>query len=251
MSLSPLDWMLICTGALLVGLGKGGLVGVGNLTVILFAMVFPAKASVGLLLPVLIAADIVAITVYRRHANWVYLWRLLPWMGIGILVGYFLFGVLSDLVVKRIIGGIVLAMTLIQIARLLAKKYGKTDFAERLPHSLGFRSVLGILGGFATMVANAAGPVGQLYFISVGLPKMAFIGTGAWCFFIVNVVKVPLQAHLGIINLDSLQISLALAPVAMLGAWIAPRVVQYIPQQLFTFAVWFFIVLAGCKLMFF
>jgi uncharacterized membrane protein YfcA len=93
--------------------------------------------------------------------------------------------------------------------------------------------------------------VGQLYFISVGLPKMAFIGTGAWCFFIVNVFKVPFQAHLGIINLESLQISLTLAPFAMLGAWIAPRVVHYIPQRLFTFAVWFFIVLAGVKFLLF
>jgi uncharacterized membrane protein YfcA len=249
--MSPLDWMIVCIGALLVGLGKGGLVGVGNLTVILFAMVFEAKASVGLLLPVLIAADVVAITVYRRHANWTYLWRLLPWMGVGILVGYFLFGILSDLVVRRCIGGIVLAMTLIQIGRTLAKETGLGDFAERLPHSLGFRASLGLVGGFATMVANAAGPVGQLYFISVGLPKMAFIGTGAWCFFIVNVFKVPLQAHLGIINLDSLQISLTLAPIAMLGAWIAPRVVSLIPQRLFTIAVWFFIVLAGFKLLFF
>jgi uncharacterized membrane protein YfcA len=249
--MTPLDWMIVCIGALLVGLGKGGLVGVGNLTVILFAMVFEAKASVGLLLPVLIAADVVAITVYRRHANWTYLWRLLPWMGVGILVGYFLFGILSDLVVRRCIGGIVLAMTLIQIGRTLAKETGLGDFAERLPHSLGFRASLGLVGGFATMVANAAGPVGQLYFISVGLPKMAFIGTGAWCFFIVNVFKVPLQAHLGIINLDSLQISLTLAPIAMLGAWIAPRVVSLIPQRLFTIAVWFFIVLAGFKLLFF
>ncbi|MFO7724612.1 MAG: hypothetical protein R6V45_03600, partial [Oceanipulchritudo sp.] len=78
--MTPLDWMLVSTGALLVGLAKGGLVGVGNLTVILFAMVFEAKASVGLLLPVLIAADLVAITVYRRHAEWIYLRRLLPWM---------------------------------------------------------------------------------------------------------------------------------------------------------------------------
>lgn len=251
MILTPLDWMLVCSGALLVGLGKGGLVGVGNLTVILFAMVFPAKASVGILLPVLIAADIVAITVYRRHAQWNYLWRILPWMGFGILLGYFLFGMMSDHVVKRLIGAIVLAMTLIQMVRLLAKRFGKSDFAEGLPHSIPFRSTLGVLGGFATMVANAAGPVAHLYFISVGLPKMAFIGTGAWCFFIVNVVKVPLQAHLGIINLDSLQISLTLAPVAMLGAWLAPRVVRFIPQNIFTFAVWFFIVLAGAKLMFF
>lgn len=249
--MTPLDWMLVCTGALLVGLAKGGLVGVGNLTVILFAMVFPAKASVGILLPVLIAADIVAITVYRRHANWYYLFRLLPWMGIGILIGYVLFGMLSDLVVRRFIGGIVLAMTLIQIGRTLARETGWGDFADRMPHTLGFRAGLGLLGGFATMIANAAGPVNQLYFISVGLPKMAFIGTGAWCFFIVNLFKVPFQADLGIITFVSLQISLTLAPVAMLGAWIAPRVVHFIPQRIFTFAVWFFIVFAGVKLLFF
>lgn len=249
--MTPLDWFLVSLGALLVGLGKGGLVGVGNLTVILFAMVFEAKASVGLLLPVLIAADIVAITVYRRHADWGYLWKLLPWMAVGILVGYLLFGVLSDLLVRRFIGGIVLAMTAIQIARTVARETGWGDFANRVPHAFGFRFLLGLLGGFATMVANAAGPVAQLYFISVGLPKMAFIGTGAWCFFLVNVFKVPLQAHLGIINLDSLQISLSLAPIAMLGAWVAPRIVRFIPQRWFTIAVWFFIVLAGVKLLFF
>ena len=160
--MTPLDWMIVSTGALLVGLGKGGIVGVGNLTVILFAMVFEAKASVGLLLPVLISADIVAITVYRRHADWTQLYRLLPWMFAGILVGYFLFGRMSDVTVRRLIGGIVLFMTIIQIWRTLARQFGKTDLADRLPHTLGFRSFLGLLGGFATMVANAAGPVGQI-----------------------------------------------------------------------------------------
>jgi len=248
---TPLDWMIVMPGALLVGLGKGGLVGVGNLTVILFAMVFEAKASVGLLLPVLISADIVAITVYRRHADWSQLRRLLPWMMAGILVGYSLFGMMSDLVVKRLIGAIVLLMTLIQVWRSLAVQRGWSDLAGKVPHTLGFRAALGLTGGFATMVANAAGPVGHLYFASVGLPKMAFIGTGAWCFFLVNLFKVPFQAHLGIINLDSLQISLALAPLAMAGAWVAPMVVRFIPQKLFSFLVWFFIVLAGVKLTFF
>jgi uncharacterized membrane protein YfcA len=184
--MTPLDWMIITIGALLVGLGKGGLVGVGNLTVVLFAMVFEAKASVGLLLPVLISADIVAIVVYRRHADWRQLWHLLPWMFAGCIVGFLLFGQMSDLVVRRLIGGIVLFMTVLQIGRTLALQRGGGDFAERLPHSLGFRSALGLTGGFATMVANAAGPVGHLYFISVGLPKIAFIGTSAWCFFIIN-----------------------------------------------------------------
>lgn len=249
--MSAADWMIVILGAFLTGLGKGGIVGIGNVTVILFAMVFPAKASVGLLLPVLISADVVAIYVYRRHADWKLLLKLLPWMFAGILVGYVAFGAMTDLVVRRSIGAIVLCMTFIQVFRMIAAKSKLGDFSEKLPHSLGFRSFLGLLGGFATMVANAAGPVSHLYFISVGLPKMAFIGTGAWCFFIVNLFKVPFQVDLGIINLSSIQISLALAPFAMLGAWIAPQVVHLIPQKLFTFAVWFFIVFAGIKLTFF
>jgi uncharacterized membrane protein YfcA len=243
--------MLVMLGALLVGLAKGGLVGVGNLTVILFAMVFEAKGSVGILLPVLISADVVAITVYRRHVEWGYLKILLPWMVIGVIAGYFLFGILTNTTVERFIGATVLFMTLIQIFRTLSKARGWGDFADKVPHQLGFRAGLGLLGGFSSMIANAAGPIGQLYFISVGLPKLAFIGTGAWCFFLLNLVKVPFQAHLGIINLSSLQISLSLAPIAMLGAFIAPRIVHFIPQKLFTAAVWFFIVVAGVKLLFF
>lgn len=249
--MSPTDWMIVMLGALLAGLSKGGLVGVGNLTVLLFAMVFEPKASVGLLLPVLISADVVAIAVYRQHADWRQLRRLLPWMLVGILLGYFLFGRLSSVTVQRCIGAIVLLMTGLQIWRSVAAWSGWGDFAARMPHSLGFRALLGTLGGFATMVANAAGPVGQLYFISVGLPKMVFIGTGAWCFFIVNLIKVPLQANLGILHLESLQISLALAPFAMAGVWIAPAIVRQIPQKVFSWAVWFFIVLAGVKLTFF
>lgn len=248
--MSPFDWFLVSVAAFLVGLGKGGLVGVGNLVVLLFAMVFEAKASVGILLPVLISADVVAVAVYRRHAQWQYLRKVMPHLLGGIVLGYFLFGMMSNEMVERAIGGIVLGMTGIQILRTGAREYGMADWAERLPHSLGFRVLLGWLGGFATMVANAAGPVAQLYFISVGLPKLAFIGTGAWCFLILNVVKVPLQMELGILHGESLRISLVLAPLAMSGALVAPRIVRYIPQKVFGWLVWVFIVVAGVKLLF-
>lgn len=249
--MSPADWSLVVLGAFLVGLGKGGVVGVGNFTIILFAMVFGAKASVGILLPVLIAADLVAITVYRRHANWYYLRLLMPWMVVGTLVGYVLFSRMDALLIQRLIGAIVLSMTLLQVVLSGMKRAGGGDWADKVPHSRLFRSGLGVLGGFATMVANAAGPIGQLYFISVGLPKMAFIGTGAWCFFLINVFKLPLQAQLGILHFGSLQTSLLLAPAAIAGALLAPRIVKWIPQQLFSWAVWIFIVVGGLKLLLF
>jgi len=243
--------LLAWLGALLMGLGKGGLPGVGNLTVVIFASIFDPKASVGLLLPVLISADIVAITLYRRHAQWSYVWRLLPWMCAGTVLGYFAFGVMNSNHVKVLIGATVLGMTALQIVRTVLKRYRAADAGDNVPHSLPFRAGMGLLGGFATMVANAAGPVAQLYFLAVGLPKMAFIGTGAWCFFLINVFKVPFQVELGIINFSSIQLSLAIAPAAMIGALLAPRIVRFIPQRLFEWLIWVFIVVAGVKMIFF
>jgi uncharacterized membrane protein YfcA len=246
--MSVADWMLLLSGAFLVGLAKGGVVGVGNLTIILFAMVFEPKASVGILLPVLISADVVAVVLYRRHAHWGHLRRILPWMVAGVLVGYVLFDLMSDRAIGLAIGWIVLLMTLLQAGRTLAKQSALGDFAERMPHSPWFSGSLGLLGGFATMVANAAGPIGQLYFISLRLPKLAFIGSGVWCFFLINLFKVPLQAQLGILDFASMQISLALMPAAVVGALLAPQIVKWIPERWFAFAVWFFIVVAAVKL---
>lgn len=248
--MSPGDWMLLCLGSLLVGLGKGGLVGAGNLTVLLFAMALGPKASVGVLLPVLIGADLVAITVYRRHADWGKLRLLLPWMTGGVLLGYLLFPHIHEVALGRFIGGAVLAMTLVEAARQIARARGAGDLADRMPHTVSFRAGLGLLGGFSSMVANAAGPIGQLYFISVGLPKLAFIGTGAWCFFIVNVIKLPFQVDLGLVHLESLQLSMALVPIAMLGAWLGPWIMGHVPQKVFTPMVWAVILLAAVKLLF-
>lgn len=248
--MTPWDWALVSIGALFVGLAKGGLVGIGNLSIIWFAMVFGAKESVGILLPILIAADLVAIVIYRHHASWSHLRAVLPWMTLGILIGYFFFDRMSARAIELAVGWIVLLLTLLQMLRSYARHFGHGDFAQRLPHSRGYRLGLGISGGFASMVANAAGPIGQLYFISVGLPKMAFIGTGVWCFFVVNMLKLPLQIELGIVQLESLRTSLLLAPLAIAGAFLAPLLVRFIPERIFAAAVWFFIVVAALKLIF-
>jgi uncharacterized membrane protein YfcA len=98
------------------------------------------------------------------------------------------------------------------------------------------------------MVANAAGPVAALYFISSGLPKYAYIGTSAWFFFLVNLFKVPFMLHLQIIDWASIRYSASFMIYAILGALIAPLIVRYINQRVFNFIVWFFVVLGGIRL---
>jgi hypothetical protein len=246
-SLEIWQYGLIALGALLVGLGKGGLPGVGNLTVVLMALALPAKASVGILLPILISADIIAVMVYRRHAEWRYIWKLAPWMIAGIIIGYLVFSRVDDAQVRFLIGVILLSMTAVHFIRRWLR--GKESGEDMLPHHPAFIGSTGIIGGFSTMVANAAGPVAALYFIASGLPKYAYIGTSAWFFLLVNVFKVPFMMALGIIEPESLLFSASFMVYAVLGAVIAPFIVKHINQKLFGFLIWFFVIVGGLKLL--
>jgi uncharacterized membrane protein YfcA len=237
---------LIALGAFLVGLGKGGLPGVGNITVVLMALALPAKASVGILLPILISADIIAVIVYRRHAEWRYIWKLAPWMIAGIVIGYFIFSRVDDAQVRFLIGFILLSMTGVHFYRKWLRRHATE--ADTLPHHPIFIGSTGIIGGFATMVANAAGPVAALYFIASGLPKYAYIGTSAWFFLLVNLFKVPFMVDLQIIDFASIQFSASFMLFSVLGAVIAPLIVRHINQKVFEFSIWFFVIVGGLKL---
>jgi uncharacterized membrane protein YfcA len=247
--MEPLElwqYIIIALGAAFVGFGKGGLPGVGNVTVVLLALVLPPKASVGVLLPILISADIMAVAIYRRHAEWTYIFRLLPWMLVGIVIGYFVFSHVNDAHVRLMIGVILLSMTAVHFFRKWSRRHHEGE--DQLPHHPVFIATTGIIGGFATMVANAAGPVAALYFIASGLPKYAYIGTSAWLFLLVNCIKVPFMMDLGIINFDSLDFSASFMPYAIGAALIAPLIVKRINQKVFEILIWVFVVIGGLKL---
>lgn len=244
--LTWVHWALGALGAIFVGLGKGGLPGMGNITVALYLLILPdPKLSVGVLLPILSAADIVAVRIYRRHASWEHLKKLFPWAFVGLAFGYLSFQALESNHVKTLIGGMLVFFTLIHLIRSYAMNLDE----ENMPDHLFFRSFMGILGGFATMIANAAGPIAAFYFLAMRLPKYVFIGTTAWFFLVVNIIKVPLMIDLGIINGTWFFFSLAMMPFAIAATFLAPKIVAYIDQRLFEKLIWFFIMLAGIKLL--
>ena len=252
-------WLLLALGAIFTGLGKGGLPGAGNLTVAIFALVFEdlniaggVALSVGVLLPVLISADLAAVRIYRRHADWKYIAKLLPFFLIGIVAGWLVFDFFKshgDLL-KTLIGAVLLVMTALHFIRKYQKRKD-TDSENSTPHhlSLPLGVLFGILGGIATMLANAAGPVAQLYLLAMALPKYAFIGTAAWLFLIVNVTKIPFMIDLGIINTEWIYVSFYMMPFAVAATCFAPIIVKRINQQLFETLLWFFVIFAGLKLL--
>ncbi len=228
-------WLAL--GALSIGLNKGGLTGLGILFVLFFASVLDARASTGLVLPLLLVGDVCAIITYRRVVVWPVFFRLLPPTLLGVVLGYFAFHLISAATFGPMIGWIVLGLCLIQIVR---ETQGTR--LDRLFHSRFFSIVMGVLAGMTTMIANAAGPVANLYFLSIRLAKMNLIGTAAFFFFTVNCCKVPFSVHLGLINRESLHLTLMLAPFVLVGFACGKVIAAVMPQKTFE---WF---LLACTL---
>ncbi len=242
-------WAVLIVGALLIGLSKTGISGIGIFAVALFALVLPTRESVGAVLPVLIAADLVAVTAYRRHAVWPYLWPLFPWAAAGIIVGYFAIGRINDRQVATLVGVILLVLVVLQWWRMRRAQAASATADTDVPTSLPFVATVGILAGFTTMVANAAGPIMILYLLAMRLPKMEFIGTGAWYFLLLNLFKVPFSLQLGLISPTSLAVDLWLFPLAIIGAIGGRALIPYINQQLFESLALIFTVIAAIKLL--
>jgi uncharacterized membrane protein YfcA len=94
----------------------------------------------------------------------------------------------------------------------------------------------GVLAGFATMVANAAGPITTVYLLLAGTNVMTFLGTSAWFYFIVNLVKLPFSAALGLLAPASLHLDLLLVPAVVAGGTVGALTVRRLrPRQ---FELW-------------
>lgn len=226
--LTPLEILLVVLGAAGVGFSKSGFAGVGMIHVVIFAFVFGARTSTGILLPLLIIGDVCAVKLFGAQVQWPHVRRLLwPAVG-GVVIGWLLLGRLDEAAVKPLVGATILGLTTIQLARLW-----RPHLFEHVPHTTWFAGSLGLLAGITTMLANAAGPVIALYLLAVSLPKYQLIGTSAWFFLVLNVLKVPFSASLGLIDFSSLALNAALAPFVALGMAAGRWLVHRMPQRLF------------------
>jgi uncharacterized membrane protein YfcA len=230
---SIVQWILLVVCALFVGMSKVGIAGISMFYIPVLALIFGGKTSTGILLPMLMIADIFGVSYYHRHAEWKYLAKLLPWAFVGIGIGLWVGKVVNDEWFKNIIAVLVFAGVGIMLWR---EKQNRTDL---FPHSWWFAAVMGVLGGFATMIGNVAGPIFAIYMLAMNLPKNAFIGTGAWFFLIVNFFKFPLQVWVwNNIGWKTIITDLIMLPAIALGAFLGIWIVRKIPDKTYrTFVI--------------
>ena len=245
MDLGLPGWFVIALCALMVGITKTGIPGLGILVVPLMALVLPTRKSTGILLGILILADLFGIVYHRRNVRWRHVLRLLPSALAGIVAGYFGLKMVNDQQLKPIIGGIVLVMLAINHWRTRTK--GKD---APIPAQWWFAVGLGFMAGVTTMMANAAGPIMIIYLLAMRLPKIEFVGTGAWFFFVVNWLKVPFSANLELMTAESVKLDLMMLPFIAVGAFAGIFFLKRIPQKAFTAIVQILAAAAAIKLLF-
>ncbi|MBT2525170.1 sulfite exporter TauE/SafE family protein [Streptomyces sp. ISL-99] len=247
------QFAILAAASALVGFSKTAVSGANTVSLAVFAAVLPARESTGVLLPILIAGDLIAVLVYRRHAHWPTLLRLFPAVAGGVVVGAVFMLWADDEAVRTSIGAILLLMAGVTLWRRRTPPEPEPGAEpETGTASRGGRikaRSYGVLGGFTTMVANAGGPVMSLYLLSAGFRKLGFLGTSAWFFLIVNTSKVPFSVGLGLIDLRSLLLDAALVLFVVPGAWLGRRCVDRINQRLFDQLVIWATVLGGLQLL--
>jgi uncharacterized protein len=218
------QWAIGMLCAYMVGVAKTGVPGLGIMVVPAMALTLgDAKQSAGFLLPVLCTADLFAVFYWRRHAAAWRLFALAPWVAAGIVAGTAALS-LNERVLRPVIGAIVFVMLGIYLYRRW-----RNDANATPSHGPTY----GLTAGFASTVANAAGPVMSLYLLSQRLPKAEFVATGAWFFFAINLAKVPIYVWHGMITVRSLMFDAFLVPAVLLGAVTGRWLVNRIPQRVF------------------
>jgi uncharacterized membrane protein YfcA len=207
--------------AIVTGLSKTALPGAGLLAVPLFAMVAEGRAIPGVTLPVLLFADLFAVSWYRHHTRWDLLRPLTVWVTAGFAIGTAFFVIVGTNVraLEVVIALGIIAVVTLQIVRIVRNTPARHATA-------GETALYGTAGGFTTFVSNSAGPIMNTYLVGLGLDRTALVGTSAWFYFAVNLAKIPVYLAIGtwstggaFFSAESLRYDLVLLPFVVIGVY--------------------------------
>lgn len=238
-------------GALLIGMAKAGLNGCGLVAVVLFAKVFDPKESTGLVLPLLISADLMAYMLLRGGGSWTQMWKLAVPAMIGVVTGAWLLDKLDHQIAGKVIGWIIIALL---ILKLVLDRWHEELKAFHRHHS--FTWFMGMLAGVVTMLANAAGPVMTIYLLAQKSAKKEFLGIFARYFLFMNLFKLPFSYMIGrvgdhsptLINHASLLTNAILIPAVALGVLLGWAIIKRMPQKLFEWVMFMLALIAAIEL---
>ncbi len=237
-------WAVAIAAVFIVGLSKSGLVGsMGMVAVPLLALVMPARDATGMMLPVLLAMDAVAIWVYRKEANWHVLRIMLPGAALGTVIGWLLWSIVTDAQVLLAVG-IITVLFMLDALLPLRKRLPDT------PPSRPWGGFWGAVAGITSFISHTGGPPFQIYTLPLRMPPAVYAATTAFFFAIVNTMKLLPFYFLGTLSVNNLELSAMLIPVGLAGVGIGVYLVRRISAKAFYTLAYLLILLLGIKLLY-
>ena len=226
--MTTIQWVTICISAIFMGMSKTGIQGITAVTVPFMAMAFGAKESTGIILPMLCMADVISVAYFRKKADLKTVFRLLP----SAVAGFFL-AIAVDKQIPAHEFRMLLGATLLLVFMVMVWSDIKGK-ENRYSHTWWYAVIFGVLGGFVTMIGNAAGPVMAIYLMSMRKSKLEFIGTNAWYFMAINLLKVPLQIFVwNNITWETFQLNLYMLPFLGIGAFLGLSIIGRFSEKTF------------------
>ncbi len=238
------QWMVLILAAFIIGISKAGISSISIITASWLAIIFGSKQSTGVVLPMLCIADVLAVLYYKRNANKNLLLKLMPWVFTGILIATWLGNKIDNTIFKPLMSILILVSA---ISLLWFKK--KANF--KIPTNPVFAAAMGFSTGFTTMIGNIAGAFSNIYFMAMQLPKATFIGTTAWLFLIINLIKLPLHIYSWqTINKQTIVINLYMIPAIVSGFYFGTYIVKKLNEEKFKLVIIWLTILSSLFLLF-
>lgn len=238
-------WIVAVAAVFTVGLSKSGLVAsMGLIAVPLLAQVMPPRDAAGMMLPLLLVMDVIAIWTYRREADWRILWIMIPGAMVGTIVGWVLWSIVTDAVVNLLVGVISVAFVIWALSPLTKK------IVANAHPSKPWGTFWGGMAGFTSFISHTGGPPFQIYVLPQRPTPMVYSGTTAFFFGIVNTSKLIPYGFLGQLNVSNLTAALFLAPVAIAGVLVGVALVKRISTALFYYIAYTMVFVLGVKLIY-
>ena len=219
----------------------------------LLSQVMPAREAAGILLPVLVIMDVVGLLAYRGQFDLKILKLMLPGAMLGIAIGWALFSLVSDDAVLLLVGLLTLAFVFdaIMPLRIRTRLTLATPGATTLKAPGAFWGRFwGAVAGFTSFISHTGGPPFQIYVLPKKLAPALYAGTSVWFFAIVNLLKLVAYFFLAQLSASSLEISAALAPVAIFGMLVGVWLVRRISARLFYRLAYWLVFLLALKLIY-
>jgi uncharacterized membrane protein YfcA len=208
------------------------------------ALVLPIKDVIGIMLPVLMLADALAVGVHWKKWNRRLLVLLIPASLIGVIIGTLFLANAPAQLIRTMLGVIVFFLAVYKLFE--TSVFRRLTYTPRKWHGV----FAGSLAGFTSSVAHTGGPPIDSYLLMQNLQPRVFVATSAILFLILNYIKVPFYFIADVFNFDLLWQFLWLLPVVPLGVWSGKWLVVRVSKKLFDYIILSFLFVAALLLIF-